>query len=81
MKLGDFKKQLSEFDDDRDVVLFSNGYKEVDIVEHEDGIIVCGKGKVCPSVKTAIENNGKDADEKDLCSWGDLSSDDGDTWL
>lgn len=70
MKLCDLIKELSEFDGQRDVVLFSNGYKEIKIVDSEDGLIIAGKGKVCPSVKTAIENEGKEAGPRDLCSCG-----------
>lgn len=39
MKLCDLIKELSEFDGQRDVVLFSNGYKEIKIVDSEDGLI------------------------------------------
>ena len=70
MKLCDLIKELSEFDGQRDVVLFSNGYKEIKIVDSEDGVIIAGKGKVCPNVKTAIENEGKEEGPYDLCSWG-----------
>ena len=68
MKLKELKEILSGFNEERDVVLFSNGYKEIDIATSEDGIIICGKGKVCPSVKSAIENEGKEAEIEDLCS-------------
>ena len=70
MKLSGLIKELSEFDGQRDVVLFSNGYKEIKIIDSEDGVIIAGKGKVCPSVKTAIENEGKEEGPCDLCSWG-----------
>ena len=71
MKLGELKRILSELNDERDIVMFANGYKEIDIVTHEDGIIITGVGKVCPSVKTAIENAGKEPEPCDLCSCGD----------
>lgn len=70
MKISELKNKLSEFDNNKDVVLFSNGYKEIKIIDSEDGLIISGKGKVCPSVKSAIENNGKEQELCDLCSWG-----------
>lgn len=70
MKLSKLKEQLSKFDDNADVILFSNGYHEIEVVEHNDGIILSTIGKVCPSVKTAIENGGKEPEPADLCSWG-----------
>lgn len=69
MKLCDLIKELSEFDGQRDVVFFSNGYKEIKIIDSEDGVIIVGKGKICPSVKTAIKNEGKEASLYNLCSW------------
>jgi hypothetical protein len=69
MKLGKLKERLSDFkDDDRDVVLFANGYKELQVSNHDDGIVIWGKGKICPSIRTAIENAGAESKPEDECS-------------
>ena len=67
MKLEKLKRRLALLNDDADVVLFANGYKEVEVSISDDGIILHGVGKICPSVKAAIENAGADSRPEDEC--------------
>jgi hypothetical protein len=67
MKLEKLKRRLALLNDDADVVLFANGYKEVEVSISDDGIVLYGVGKVCPNVKAAIENAGADSRPEDEC--------------
>lgn len=52
----ELQEKLKNYDNDKPIVFFSNGFKgKIDLTERDDSLVISGIGDVYPNPKTALE--------------------------